>query len=142
MSTTHPARSVGFTLVELMIVVVIIGVLAAIAYPSYQSYIRKSKRADAHALLTEIAAREERYYSNSSPPTYTTNPTQLGYTASPAPSPDGYWSATVTATTNIANDFTITATAGGTKGHTDAQCTNITLNSLGVKGGTSGAACW
>jgi len=53
----------GFTLVELMIVVAIVAILAAIAYPSYQEYVRKSRRADAKAVLVEAAQFMERVYT-------------------------------------------------------------------------------
>jgi type IV pilus assembly protein PilE len=53
----------GFTLIELMIVVVIVGLLAAIAYPGYQQYVKRGRRADAKAALTEMAQFMERYYS-------------------------------------------------------------------------------
>lgn len=53
----------GFSLIELMIVVVIIGVLAAIAIPQYGSYVRKSRTAEASANINSIAQYEEQYYS-------------------------------------------------------------------------------
>ena len=54
----------GFTLIELMIVVVIIAVLAAIALPAYQQYARETKRADAHSAMLRIAALQEKFFSD------------------------------------------------------------------------------
>jgi type IV pilus assembly protein PilE len=56
-------RSSGFSLIELMFVVTIIGILAAIAVPNYQEYLRKSRRADVTGTLTSFAAAMERYYT-------------------------------------------------------------------------------
>ena len=55
-------RESGFTLLELMIVVAIVGILAAIAYPSYVDHIKKARRAEAKALLIQIANKQQQYY--------------------------------------------------------------------------------
>ncbi|GBE08539.1 fimbrial protein precursor [bacterium BMS3Abin11] len=70
--------SKGFTLIEVMIVVALIGILAALAYPSFRDSIRKSRRGDAQQGLMEIAQKLENFYARNA--TYTTDLTQIGYT--------------------------------------------------------------
>jgi type IV pilus assembly protein PilE len=73
----RPAR--GFTLIELMITVAIVAILAAVALPSYQSYVMRSKRADAKNALLDLASRQERYFSINN--AYTNDAALLGYGA-------------------------------------------------------------
>ncbi|MGN6701858.1 MAG: type IV pilin protein [Burkholderiaceae bacterium] len=73
----------GFTLIELMIVLAIVAILAAIAYPSYQEQVRKSRRADAQAVLTEAAQWMERYYTQNNNYDAATAFASSGLTASP-----------------------------------------------------------
>lgn len=72
-------KSKGFTLIELMIVVAIIGILAAVAFPAYQDSVRKGKRSDGQAALMDIMAKQERYYTDNN--TYTADLTDLGFEA-------------------------------------------------------------
>ncbi len=128
----------GFTLIEVMIVVVIIASLAAFAYPAYQEQIRKSKRTDAYSALLRMADNQEKFYIANS--TYSGNPANLGLAAAGDGlfySPEGQYR--LTAAGN-ANTFTVTATA--TPGTTQAQdtgCTTLSVNSQNVK---TPDACW
>ena len=72
-----PRVSQGFTLIELMIAVAIVGILAAVALPSYQRSIMKGRRVDAKAATLDLAAREERYFSVNN--TYTNSAVSLGF---------------------------------------------------------------
>ena len=70
-------RNKGFTLIELMVAITIVGILAAIAYPSYVDSVRKARRADAQSALTEVAQKLEAYYAKNA--TYSKNMQDLGY---------------------------------------------------------------
>jgi len=133
-------KNSGFTLIEIMIVVVIIGVLSMIAYPSYKNYTVKSKRSDAYAALTEAATDQEKFYSQNM--RFATSMAALNAMnnnpSTTRNSPEGYYAITTTG----GSSYTITATAQGEQGVNDGTCANITLNSAGTKGGTAGSECW
>lgn len=85
-------RNVGFALIELMIVVAIIGILAFIAFPSYQDSVRKARREDGYNTLNEIMQAQERFFANNIPHTYTVDLTQLGFAnAASRRSVDGHY---------------------------------------------------
>ena len=136
----HSRNSDGFTLIELMIVVAIIGILSAIALPAYQQYIIRAKRAVAKTVLLNGAQWLERYRSSnfSYPPAGTALPTDLS--VSPAIGTKMYDISLNTTATN----FTLTATP--TSSWTDSVCGNLTLTNLGEKGQSvvtgDVATCW
>lgn len=77
----------GFTLIEVMIVVAIIGILAAIAYPSYDEYVKRGNRTEGQAFLMDVAARQERYFSQNN--AYITDTDDLAKLGVSASSPTG-----------------------------------------------------
>lgn len=141
----------GFGLMELMIVVAIVGILAAIAYPSYTRYIQRSRRTDAHNILLRIAAEQERHYTSFN--RYATAltgdaPDGLGFpdnvsenrfyvvTLLPGITPDPTQSFLLQADANPAAQFNQQALD---------VCGSLTLASSGIKnftGDESNGACW
>ncbi|MCB1641916.1 MAG: type IV pilin protein [Xanthomonadales bacterium] len=132
-------RQRGVTLLELMIVLALIGILASIAYPAYGNYVQRARRADAHNMLLQAAAAQERFFTNNN--RYAANIADLGipllsengfYTLATAPGPSG---------DNLT--FLLTATPLGAQ-LTDG-CGDLSYNSLGVRaaaGVTDNGTCW
>lgn len=125
----------GFTLIELMIVVSILGIITALAYPSYTKSVQKSRRAEGQALVMDAANRQERRFADTN--AYATDMTNLGYAANPAISENGHYSLSATTT----NGFTLTATAIGAQA-ADTACATMSINALGQKTSTGGGDCW
>ncbi|RZL65301.1 MAG: type IV pilin protein [Variovorax sp.] len=145
--TTVRNAEKGFTLIELMIVVAVIGILSAIAYPAYQEYVMRARRADAQSLLNEAAARQERWRAQNG--TYMTGTTATDIAKLKLPHGDksehGHYSLGVAV---VANDggYTLTATRAGAQA-ADSKCGNFTLDATGKKGiaaSTPGTveSCW
>lgn len=131
----------GFTLIEVMIVVVIIGILAAIAYPSYQEHVRKSKRADAQASLMELSQFMERYYSaNGKYRTAANAAPTLPFASTPRSGGAANYNLALSAISDFG--YTLTATPAGSMA--GDSCGNLTLTHTGVKGSSAGNAadCW
>jgi type IV pilus assembly protein PilE len=149
-------RQQGFTLVELMIVVAIVAILTAIAYPSYQDYVRRTKRAECAGVMVSVSAMLERHYAAKSayPPKKAGSEMPEGY---PEQCPvNGGTSPSYALTYDPAasgagasapfDSFTITATPQGMQ--EQDKCGKLTLNQTNAKGikdeksGASVASCW
>ena len=134
-------RSLGFTLIEVMIVVAIIGILAAIAYPSYQNQVQKTRRADAKASLMELAQFMERNYSTSGAYDMKSDGTAfttLPFDESPKDSGTKFYDLTF-----VADDQTFTLSAAPKNGQEDDACGTLTINQIGTKDSDdSNENCW
>ena len=124
----------GITLIELMIVVSILAIIVAIAYPAYTDQIRKTRRKDGMSALTTAAQVLERCYTTTND---YTNATCTGLF--PITSDEKWYIVTITVST--ATTFTLTATAQ--KDQASDICANLTLDHTGAKGSSSGRTdCW
>jgi len=152
--TSRTWRSDGFTLIELMITIVVASILLAIAVPSYQTQIRKSRRTEARTAVLDLATRQERYFSTAN--SYTATAANLGYpgwgVANPIGSGYYYLNVNVTAadptqTPPVPAGYSITATAMGTQVN-DTSCASFTVDQTGKQsslnsgGADSTSTCW
>ena len=125
----------GFTLMELMIVVVVVGILAAIALPAYTDQVRKSNRSAAQQFLQDLANRNERYRLDAR--AYTDSITTLGYSATPGEVVNNYTVAVAITGNNcagaavVAPAYVITATAIGFQLPDGNLCLDSTGNKTG-----------
>lgn len=132
----------GFTLVELMIVVLIVALLAAVAVPNYRSYVLRSHRTVAINAILDLGSREARYYTTNN--AYTSSLTQLGYATDPMYLPgsgNAYYSLSATVG---ASSFLLSAAPVGNQ--QKDSCGTYTYTDLGIKGmsGVSASvnSCW
>lgn len=145
-NTLSSRRAAGFTLVEMMVAVVLVAILASIAVPSYQSYLRRGQLADAFTTLADMRVKMEQYYQDNKfygPDSATaTCATLPNYGAFPVATK--YFTLSCTAGAAPSQTYTLTATGSGglTTGY------DYTVNQVGTKGttkfanGASTAACW
>lgn len=129
----------GFTLIELMIVVVVVAILASIAIPAYSEYVRRSYRTDATTALLRIQSAQEKYYLNQN--TYADTIAKLNITGTE----NGFYALAITA--GNATTYTATATAQGPQLADDA-CRTFTVTAQGARtatdsgGADNSAECW
>lgn len=138
--------SSGFTLIEVVIVIVVVGILMAIALPAYQSSMNKGRRADAKEGLMDAANRQERFMLDRS--TYTVDMQNLGFGSDPMISTEGHYRIDVEApdpNCPIATCYLLKAipVAGGIQSD-DELCTSFSLKSTGAKTaeGSASSECW
>ena len=134
MKTTQYKREKGFTLIEVMVVLAIVAILLALAYPSYVDYVRKSNRGDAQQLLMNWSVNQEIWRAN--------NPQYATVAQLPAPTADNY---DLTIGNRSGTTYTLTATAksGNDQNNDEARngqsCATLTLDQNGAK---TPAECW
>jgi type IV pilus assembly protein PilE len=127
----------GITLMELMIVVVIVGILAAVAYPNYREFAARAKRNEARAALLQIATNQERFYLQNN--TFTTDMVALGFPNDPFTTDSGSYTVSVGA----ADATYFTATATFLLGDTEStKCLTFTIDGRGAKTSTPDTDCW
>ncbi|MFM8333400.1 MAG: type IV pilin protein [Candidatus Methylumidiphilus sp.] len=148
----------GFSLVELMVALAIVGILAAISYPSYTGHMMKTRRVDAQGSLAGLSAAMERYFTENN--TYAgaagttsggvvtpadTGAPRIYPTQSPIDGATKYYNLTISAAD--ASSYTLRATPISTSTQASDKCAILTLTSTGLRGavtsgGTAISGCW
>lgn len=150
MKPCHPPQCRGFSLIELMIVVAVVGILAAVAYPAFTSYVQRSRRADAVALLAAVVQAQERYRANRS--AYASSLVDLGITAN---SITRHYTLSISGVGNpagLATGYVATATVVSASPQThDTRCISMGIELDGATltyvaadsgGNVTSAYCW
>jgi len=142
-------NQIGFSIIELMVAVAILGILAAIAIPNYSKYLERSRRVDAQTILLKVAAEQEKYYLENN--TYgTTAQIAAGIKTSTTTinSPNNYYSIVIASKT-ATQDFTATASVISTGAQAgDSDCAKFSIDQAGTRTAKTSAnadnttKCW
>jgi len=141
---TRPRNGRGFSLLELMIVVVIVGVLAGVAIPSYREYNKKANRSVAQQIMLNIVQREEQYLLDARAYTTALNSTGLnivqdGWTCAAASCTNTFYTVTVAVTAGTPPSYIVSAVPKAGYQSTDGT---LTINSAGLRARTAGDGKW
>lgn len=135
----------GFTLVEVMIVMIVVTILGSIAIPSYTQYLKKSARKEAQQLLLQAAVRQETHLVRNG--RYATDMSSLGYASDSVATDSGRYTVSVSSGDN--SSYTLAAKPTSTGGQSDDRCGTFTLNHFGERGISTSAdpapsakECW
>jgi type IV pilus assembly protein PilE len=149
-STRHKRSQFGFSLIELMIVVAIVAIISAFAYPSYQRYVIKAKRTVAQNALLQVADRQQQFFMDNK--RFAADLTNLGFGANPyvvgddgAPTVAGDTQAVYSLSlTNVtATTWTVTAAPLHGQLSRDTYCGSLSITQAGTKGKTGASDdCW
>lgn len=141
-----PVQLRGFSLIELMVALVILGILSVIAIPSYQDSVRKTRRSDAKISLMESTQLFERCFSEFGRYEYDATSATTCPQYSSTTTTDGYYQVTVTHATTTS--FSLTAVAPSTSPQfSDVKCRSFTITQSGLKTSTDSSStastnCW
>jgi type IV pilus assembly protein PilE len=129
----------GITLIELMIVIVVIGIMAAIAYPNYREFVARANRNEAKAALLRIATNQERFYLQNN--SYTCDMTRLGFPVANTFVTDSQ-TYTVDVTACDSNNFTAQAVYNIPGDPEAGKCGTFLINGRNVKQSLPDTNCW
>jgi type IV pilus assembly protein PilE len=126
----------GFTLLELMISVAVVGIIASVAYPSYIDNISRANRSEGQRELLRLASLQEQYFTDHRE--YTTDMTKLGASADPYITDSGFYSIDASV---VGVTYTLTASARERQATNDSPCLTLSVTDTGKKSATS-TNCW